>query len=273
MKSIKTLSILFVVVAGFLSTTLHAETSVVQLPNTDGYGLLAKPPVFSKQQSTDMFKRGKASCEKGCVTPFGKTLGTVDGAAGLSNCKATCINPEYSFLNLESGEITVHKSDPGQKHLHYIGVVYQCVEYARKWWMINKGITFGSIDSANEILYLAEGKDIRSNQPIPLARSINGTAKRPPKRGDLVIYYPDRTVPKWANGHVAVVLNTDLAKGTVAIGEQNYHNAAWEKPNAYTRKLRLFNIGGRYTLLDVSAEKHVNTTGGLISGWIYPRLQ
>ena len=253
--------------------TAFAETAVVQLPHTDGDGLLAKPPEFTEQQSKHMFERGKQACSKGCVTPFGQALGAVDGAIGQSNCKDTCINPEYSFLNLNTGEITVHTGDPGKQHLHYIGVVYQCVEYARKWWMINKGITFGSIDSANEILYLTEGKDIRTKQPVPLARSINGTASRPPKRGDLVIYYPDRTVQKWANGHVAVVIKTDLENGTVYIAEQNYHNAAWEEPAAYTRKLRLFNIGERYTLLDVSTDAHTNKTGGLISGWLYPQTQ
>lgn len=255
------------------NTAVLAETSVVELPNTDGYGLLAKPPAFTRQQSTQMFNKGKNACSMDCVTPFGKKLGEVDGAAGLSNCRATCINPEYSFLNLNTGDITVHKRDPAKKHLHYIGVVYQCVEYARKWWMINKGITFGSIDSANEILYLTQGKDIRTNAAVPLARSINGTAKHPPKRGDLIIYYPDRSIPKWANGHVAVVLETDLKTGTVSVGEQNYHNAAWENPKAYTRKLRLFNIGNRYTLLDVSGDKPVNNAGGLISGWIYPKVQ
>lgn len=271
MLSIKKLFHLFALLLSLVVIPAWGQSEIVQLPHTDGYGLLAKPPAFTKQQSAQMFEQGKQACNKDCVTPFGQALGAVDGAVGQSNCKSTCINPEYSFLNLNTGEITVHKSDPGKKHLHYIGVVYQCVEYARKWWIINKGITFGSIDSANEILYLTEGKDIRSNKPVPLARSVNGTAKRPPQRGDLIIYYPDRSVPKWANGHVAVVLDTDLNKGIVSIGEQNYLNASWEDPKAYTRKLRLFNIGERYTLLDVAVDAHTNLSGGLISGWIYPR--
>ena len=43
-----------------------------------------------------------------------------------------------------------------------------------------------------------------------MARSINGTAKRPPARGDLIIYYADVEVPDWQAGHVAVVLDSDI---------------------------------------------------------------
>lgn len=37
----------------------------------------------------------------------------------------------------------------------------------------------------------------------------------------------------------------------VSVGEENYLNKVWEDPEAYARKIRLFKIGDRYTLLDV----------------------
>ena len=107
-------------------------------------------------------------------------------------------------------------------------------------------------------------------ETFPLARSINGTAKRPPKRGDLVIYYPDRENPNWRHGHVAVVVDTNLKDGTVSLAEENYDNKPWKDPKAFARKIRLFEIGGRYTLLDVSVTENNNSNGALISGWIYP---
>ena len=242
----------------------------VELPRTDGYGLLPKPPPFKKEKSKKMFAEGKTLCDKKCDTPFGSKLGVADGATGYSNCQSRCIRPEYSFLNLKTNEVTLHKKDPKNKNLHYIGVTYQCVEYSRKWWMKNKGITYASIDSAHEIIYLTEGKNIRTSETFPLGRSINGTAKRPPKRGDLVVYYPDRDNPEWRHGHVAVVVATDLKAGTVSLAEENYDNLAWQVPDAYSRKIRLFEIGGRYTLLDVETTKNNNREGGLISGWMYP---
>jgi hypothetical protein len=242
----------------------------VQLPHTDGFGLLPKPPPFTRRDGVKSFLAGKRACEEDCVTPFGQVLGAVDGADARSNCVSTCIRAELSFLNLDTGEITVHKEDPEDERLHYIGLTYQCVEYARKWWMINRDITFGSIGSAHEILYLTEGAHIRTKEAFPLARSINGTAKRPPKRGDLVVYYPDREDPEWRHGHVAVVVDTDLEAGIVALAEENYDNEPWRNPQAFARRIRLFEVGGRYTLLDVPAEGGDNPDGGRISGWIYP---
>lgn len=241
-----------------------------ELPYTDGFGLLPKLPAFTAVESTAYLTAGKQACDSHCVTPFGQVLGVADHVTSYSNCVSTCIRPEFSFLDLKTGGVTVHKDDPKNSQLHYIGVTYQCVEYARKWWMKNKDITFGSIDSAYEILYLTEGEQIRTQQSFPLARSINGTAQRAPRRGDLVVYYPDRDDPEWRHGHVAVVVATDLEAGTVALAEENYDNALWQDPKAFARQIRLFNVGGRYTLLDVPVNSATNPKGGRISGWIYP---
>ena len=251
-------------------TSTAVPSAFVELPNTDGYALLAKPPAFGEAEMAQLFVEGKAACDSDCVTPFGTELGVADGARGLSNCRSTCIRPEYSFLDLTTGEVSVHDDDPKDSNLHYIGVTYQCVEYVRKWWMKNMDITFGSIDSAHEILYLTEGSHIRNQEPFHLARSINGTAQRPPKRGDLVVYYPDREDPEWRHGHVAVVVDANPDEGIVSVAEENYDNDPWDDPKAYSRQIRLFQVGGRYTLLDVPPDGGDNPDGGRISGWIYP---
>ena len=256
--------------ATIADTSVNPPATLVELPNTDGYGLLSKPPLYSEAEMDALFEDGKAACESECVTPFGESLGIADGAEALSNCRSICIRPEYSFLNLTTGEVTVHQADPEDANLHYIGVTYQCVEYVRKWWMTNLGITFGSIDSAHELLYLTEGENIRTNEKVPLARSINGTAKRPPKRGDVVVYYPDRDVPEWRHGHIAVVVAVDAENGSVSLAEENYDNEAWDDPKHYARQIRLFEVGGRFILIDVPSDGGNNSDGGRISGWIYP---
>lgn len=252
------------------ATSTQPVTSWIDLPHTDGYGLLPKPPAFTKEERDRFFADGKRACNGPCVTPFGTVLGTADEAEGHSNCVSTCIRPEYAFLDRSSGIISVHPDDPKQDNLQYIGVTYQCVEYARKWWMKNRGITFGSIDSAHEILYLTDGKNIQTQETFPLARSINGTAQRTPRRGDLIVYYPDRTDPDWRHGHVAVVVAVDLEKGSVALAEENYDNQPWQNPKTFARQIRLFEVGGRYTLLDVSPTANRNAEGGRIAGWLYP---
>lgn len=245
--------------------------ATAQLHHTDGYGLRNKPPAFSVEQSTAMYENNKQHCDVNCVNPFGTVLGQANGVKAYSNCQSQCINPEFSFLNLTTGEVTILKESPNDSNLHYIGLINQCVEYARRWWMINKDITFGSIDSAHEIIYLTEGKNIRTNKNFPLARSINGKAKRPPNIGDLVVYYSDSQNPLWLHGHVAVVVNVNLNKGTVSLAEENYDNKKWVKPTKYARKISLFNINGNYTLLDLAPNTKINTTGAEISGWIYPK--
>jgi hypothetical protein len=245
--------------------------AIAQLNDTDGLGLRDKPTAFTQQQSTAMYEQNKLLCDVDCVHDFGTVLGESKGAKAYSNCQSQCVKAQYSFLNLTSGEVTVHKQNPKDENLHYIGLINQCVEYVRRWWMINNNITFGSIDSAHEIIYLTEGKNILTNKNFPLARSINGTAKKPPKIGDLVVYYPDRSNPLWRHGHVAVVVDVDLKAGTVALAEENYDNKKWQQANEYARKISLFNINGHYTLLDVSPNSMNNRTGAEISGWIYPK--
>jgi hypothetical protein len=252
-----------------LSTASFAQ---FQLEHTDGTGLRNKPPAFSKEQSQSMFAHNKLLCKDNCVNDFGLVLGQANGVKAFSNCQSQCVNPEFSFLSLTTGEVSIHKKSPKDDNLHYIGLINQCVEYARRWWMINNDITFGSIDSAHEIIYLTEGKNIRTNDNFPLSRSINGTAKTPPKVGDLIVYYPDRSNPLWRHGHVAVVVEVDIDKGSVALAEENYDNKVWQDSQHYSRKISLFQVNGRYTLIDVEPGSSSNNTGAEISGWIYPKI-
>ncbi len=119
---------------------------------------------------------------------------------------------------------------------------------------------------------MTEGSDIRTHETIPLARSVNGTARRPPQRGDLLIYAADRSDPEWRHGHVAVVVAVDLERGQVALAEENYDNRPWQQPQGFARQIQLFEVGGRYTLLDVPMTTHRNEEGGRITGWIYPQI-
>ena len=246
----------------------EANNTVINL--TDGYGLLAKPTPATSEQRKQQYQQGIESCESNYVTPFGKVLGEANGVGGYSNCRSICIKPEFSFMSLSDKSVSLHTKNPKQDNQHYVGLINQCVEYARRWWMTNLGITFGDIDSAYEIIYLTQGKNIYNGFKFDLVRSINGSARRPPQRGDLLIYYPDRENPLWRHGHVAVVVAVNLDTGTVSVAEQNYSNQAWAEPLEYSRKIQIFTVGGRYRIVDTDVSSHINPGGGLISGWIYP---
>lgn len=241
------------------------------LPRTDGDELWSLPPELTPVEQLRLFTEGQRACQGPCVTPFGSVLGVADGAEGRSNCVSTCIRPERSFLDLQTGKVAVHQQPPDAARFQYIGLTYQCVEYARKWWMKNRHLTFGDVDSSYNILYLTEGSDLQTHKTIPLARSLNGTARRPPQRGDLLVYAADRADPEWRHGHVAVVVAVDLEKGQVALAEENYDNRPWQHPEGFARQIQLFEVGGRYTVLDVPMTTHRNAEGGRITGWIYPQ--
>jgi len=260
----------FVVLLFLLPINTAISTDHLIIANTDGYGLKPKPSPKSKEESAQNYRQGLLACDADCITPIGQTLGQANGVPAYSNCKSTCILPEYSFMDLQNQSISIHKTNPNDENKHYVGLIYQCVEYARRWWMKNLGITFGDIDSAYEIIYLTNGKNIDSNDSFKLARSINGSAKRPPKKGDLLVYYPNFEIQNWRHGHVAVVVDVDLEHGTVSVAEQNYANLPWQNPSKYSRKIQLFSIAGQYRVIDVNSNKHTNSKGGLIAGWIYP---
>ena len=75
------------------------------------------------------------ACTESCVTPYGVVLGmTADGVKSYSNCQAQCV-----------------VFDPNQIEGTYTGIKWQCVEFARRWLIQNRGMTFGDVDVAADI--------------------------------------------------------------------------------------------------------------------------
>lgn len=257
--------LLFLLVGGLLQA--DAPLTQPALPHTDGVGL--PPPAGGILDWPSFIVEARRACEGPCVTPFGEVLGVADGAEARSNCVSTCVGPERRFLEPASGAVRVSRDAPGDGWV-YVGIAYQCVDYARLWWMKNRSLTFGDVDIAQDILYLREATELGSSTNVPLGRSLNGTARRAPQRGDLLVYVAERDDPEWRAGHVAVVVDVDRERGLVALAEENYDNEPWQDPHAYARRIPLFEINGRFTLLDVSPDQRASADGGRIGGWVYP---
>ena len=238
----------------------------------DGGPLPAAPAPFTDAELETLSHAGRASCEQGCVTQFGATLGEHEGVKAYSNCQASCIHDQYSWMNLMTKQVSIHSGAPKQEGLRYVGLVYQCVEYARRWWMHHLGVTFGDVDSAADIMSLSHYIDLRSDvQERPLGRSVNGEARRAPQRGDLLIYQARRASPSWRFGHVAVVVGVSLEAGYIEVAEQNLTNAPWAAPERYARRLQLTQLSeGRYQVLDVTPGEVADERSGEVLGWVYP---
>lgn len=167
-------------------------------------------------------------CQIDCASPYGNVLGVSKrGVEAYSNCHSSCV---------------IHDSNYWEGI--YTGLKWQCVEYVRRWLLINKGANYGEVDIAadiwNDIDHLT---DVSTGRPLPLESHLNGS-KQPPQVGDLLIYAREFN----DTGHVAIVIETDYEGGVIAVGEQNYTNEPW--PDDYSRKIELVRDAGNYWLLD-----------------------
>jgi glutathionylspermidine amidase/synthetase len=107
----------------------------------------------------------------------------------------------------------------------YSGQKYECVEYARRWHILNRGLTFRSVNNAMSLLTLPSMTDGARRYPVFRVED------QPPQIGDLVIFRPSAANNHY--GHVAVVVRVQGSRAY--IGEQNYSPERWESD--YSRSI------------------------------------
>jgi hypothetical protein len=207
----------------------------------------------------------KNTVEHKCITIYGEKLGENNGVEAYSNCRSLCVNPEPN--NISGKSLSLNKDV-------YTGIKWQCVEFARRWWIRQKGITFGSVESANEIFDLNNAEKLNSKELIILKKEKN-FSNNVPKVGNLIIYKKYSDLPY---GHVAVVVNVDTKKGYLDLAEANYYNEKWEEPNKYARRIKLELKDNNYILYDIDyakfdpSKKDNQAKAELILGWVNPEM-
>jgi hypothetical protein len=191
--------------------------------------------------------------ENKCVTPFGYVIGTADNTPSFSNCRSECV--QRDLLN------KVPAAEIGTKEDVFSGLSWQCVEYARRWWMLNLGIQFDSVDTADQIFDTQHAIRLADSQKIPVKH--------------LLIYAKRKDNINFQYGHVAVVVKVNLNRGYIDVAEQNYDNKKWESENSHSRRISLVFEDGKYTVLDIPKKKFNNTSNtalerSKILGWVAP---
>lgn len=107
----------------------------------------------------------------------------------------------------------------------FTGQKYECVEFARRWLVKNRGITFRSIEKAEDLLSLESATTI-GGKPVAVVKV------EQPQIGDLVVFPRSDDNPY---GHVAVVVR--VVHDGVQVAEQNHSNLRWQQD--YSRELKL----------------------------------
>jgi glutathionylspermidine amidase/synthetase len=177
-------------------------------------------------------------CSNNCNSEFGSIIGKSQLTTAYSNCHGNCLKLETNYVLLRNQQIPS-------------GLKWQCVEYARRWLIENKQITFASVKYAYQIWDLRYGTQVEMGTEVPLLKYNNKTSKIAPEVGDLLIYSDDFAI----TGHVSVIVGVEA--NSVIIGEQNYFNAPWDVEN-YSRRL----------LLDKSSDGTYRIFDDSLMGWV-----
>lgn len=166
-------------------------------------------------------------CTTDCISEYGTLLGeSPAGVAAYSNCDSDCVIFEPNHLN----DI-------------YTGIKWQCVEYARRWLLKEKGVVFGDVDIAADIWAIQQVHNPLNQHSENFESIVNG-ADTLPQRGDLLIYGKDYL----GTGHVAVVTSINEPQQTIRLAEQNYANTPWQAE--YAREIKYTLSDKHYWLLD-----------------------
>ena len=167
-------------------------------------------------------------CTRACDTPFAQILGqSPSRVVAYSNCNNQCVFKKPAFTQET-----------------FTGIQWQCVEYARRWLLINQGVVYGDVNIAADIWEHSQVHTPDDTQRYDFTGIVNGDQDNYVQQGDLLIYSKEFQ----GTGHVAVVLAVNTEKQLVYVGEQNYSNTPWQ--NGYAREIAYIMHQGQQWLLD-----------------------
>ncbi|CAK89298.1 unnamed protein product (macronuclear) [Paramecium tetraurelia] len=194
--------------------------------------------------------------------PWGSQIGVAHGGViGYSNCE-----PNYDRTRFYLYEIHYKKEESGLRCDIFMGYKYQCVEFARRFFVLNYKTMFTDIQKAPDIWNLETVEDLsKESGTFPFVGFKQGGTE-PPKFGDLLLAPQSQHQP-W--GHVAVVVG--VGDGYIDLAEQNYEDAGWIA-ESYSRRVKVECKDGNYfvTYIRVGFEDQFNQSWDkdeVIIGW------
>ena len=182
---------------------------------------------------------------KNCTNPHHYNhIGTIIGInnnvpsfLNCDNCYHEIKNDIFNFLS---------KNDANLKEDLFTGCKYQCVEYSRRWLILNRRFIFGDVSCANKIFdKINFVTNVDTNKKHNLIGFTNGSTTKP-EFSDILIF---PVAYKQNYGHVGIITGVNLEKGFVEVSEQNNDNK-WESYYSYSRRLPLIKLNDLYYIIE-----------------------
>lgn len=166
--------------------------------------------------------------------PHGTVLGVAStGVIGYNS------NYENILQDESNGNLYDHISyvRDSRGKLHVAGHKWQCVEFARRWWISELDVQLPSVPRACDIFTsLSKVKCLASEKTtyVALRKYEQGVSTIRPEVHDAVIWKKTEAQPV---GHIAIV--SEVTNDSVRVAEQNVENNIMWKGGNYTREFAL----------------------------------
>ena len=145
---------------------------------------------------------------------YGDIIGTFNGVQAYSNSNNKIDTPNY-YNNI------------------YTGLKWQCVEYVRRYLIINHNITFDNVNSASEI---ADAQFMTLHGKIIIPKKNNNLVI-----GSIIIFPKDYEIDS-PDGHVAII--SSVLQSGITIVEQNYNDNIFPRFISYNdlKNVKILNV-------------------------------
>ena len=192
-----------------------------------------KKTIHGSKKRRYFSNRGKHKC----VIEFGNIVGNLEDVPAYSNCNNSFESGFDNFISYKNKKI-------------FSGMQWQCVEYARRHLITKLGLTFNSVDGAEDVFALKTVESTENGKKYKFKTYKNNSKCRiknnMPKVNDVIIWARNKSDTPY--GHIAVILK--IEGDQIFIGEQNWSNDVWESPPSHSRILTLKKHNNRCTILD-----------------------
>ena len=191
-----------------------------------------KKTIHGSKKRRYFSNRGKHKC----VIEFGNIVGNLEDVPAYSNCNNSFESGFDNFISYKNKKI-------------FSGMQWQCVEYARRHLITKLGLTFNSVDGAEDVFALKTVESTENGKKYKFKTYKNNSKCRiknnMPKVNDVIIWARNKSDTPY--GHIAVILK--IEGDQIFIGEQDWTNDVWINP-LYSRILTLKKHNNRCIILD-----------------------